>query len=384
MAEHRSSAWPLTWVAVALIVYATLHPWSGWHWPDRQVFSWVLPKLHQEIVSDLVANILGYLPFGMILCLAWLRSGYSVTSAVLRTVLMGASMSYTLELIQYTVPGRVPSISDWVLNTLGTAWGTLAAVTIQALGVVDWWHRLRQKWFITQAGHGLALLWMWPLGLLFPPPLPLGEGQLLPHLRLGLVELTSGTPLQAWLLPEDPLRLWAAIHSAVVSSSWLPMVEALTVAAGMMAPLCLACALARPRTLRVALLSALVLLGMGVTALSTALNFGPEHALSWVTLPSSFGMLLGAMCGMLLVDRSRTACAALGVMVLLALIGLIHLAPPDPYYAQTLQAWEHGRFIRFHGLSRWFGVLWPYVALFWLLGRLTARDLTQVSDQGGT
>ncbi|WP_374259075.1 VanZ family protein [Aquabacterium sp.] len=384
MAEHRSSAWPLTWVAVALIVYATLHPWSGWHWPDRQVFSWVLPKLHQEIVSDLVANILGYLPFGMILCLAWLRSGYSVTSAVLRTVLMGASMSYTLELIQYTVPGRVPSISDWVLNTLGTAWGTLAAVTIQALGVVDWWHRLRQKWFITQAGHGLALLWMWPLGLLFPPPLPLGEGQLLPHLRLGLVELTSGTPLQAWLLPEDPLRLWAAIHSAVVSSSWLPMVEALTVAAGMMAPLCLACALARPRTLRVALLSALVLLGMGVTALSTALNFGPEHALSWLTLPSSFGMLLGAMCGMLLVDRSRTACAALGVMVLLALIGLIHLAPPDPYYAQTLQAWEHGRFIRFHGLSRWFGVLWPYVALFWLLGRLTARDLTQVSDQGGT
>ncbi|MFW9616252.1 VanZ family protein [Aquabacterium sp.] len=384
MAEHRSSAWPLTWVAVALIVYATLHPWSGWHWPDRQVFSWVLPKLHQEIVSDLVANILGYLPFGMILCLAWLRSGYSVTSAVLRTVLMGASMSYTLELIQYTVPGRVPSISDWVLNTLGTAWGTLAAVTIQALGVVDWWHRLRQKWFITQAGHGLALLWMWPLGLLFPPPLPLGEGQLLPHLRLGLVELTSGTPLQAWLLPEDPLRLWAAIHSAVVSSSWLPMVEALTVAAGMLAPLCLACALARPRTLRVALLSALVLLGMGVTALSTALNFGPEHALSWLTLPSSFGMLLGAMCGMLLVDRSRTACAALGVMVLLALIGLIHLAPPDPYYAQTLQAWEHGRFIRFHGLSRWFGVLWPYVALIWLLGRLTARDLTQVSDQGGT
>ena len=90
------------------------------------------------------------------------------------------------------------------------------------------------------------------------------------------------------------------------------------------------------------------------------------------------------MCGMLLVDRSRTACAALGVMVLLALIGLIHLAPPDPYYAQTLQAWEHGRFIRFHGLSRWFGVLWPYVALIWLLGRLTARDLTQVSDQGGT
>jgi len=50
------------------------------------------------------------------------------------------------------------------------------------------------------------------------------------------------------------------------------------------------------------------------------------------------------------------------------------LAPPDPYYAQTLQAWENGRFIRFHGLSRWFGIVWPYVALVWLLARLMGRD----------
>ena len=46
----------------------------------------------------------------------------------------------------------------------------------------------------------------------------------------------------------------------------------------------------------------------------------------------------------------------------------------DSYYAQTLQAWEQGRFIRFHGLSRWFGILWPYVALGWLLMRLTGRE----------
>jgi VanZ family protein len=374
MYPHRSAAWPLTWVAVALISYATLYPLSGWHWPDSHVFSWELPKLGNEVSSDLVANILGYLPLGLILCLAHLRSQRSAIGAALLTLLTCSALSYALELLQFTVPTRVPSITDWMLNTLGAAWGALAAVTVHALGVVDIWHRLRERWFIPQAGHGLALLWLWPLGLLFPPPLPLGEGQLLPHVRIALMEWTQGTPLQAWVLPEDPLMLWAQVHSSVAQSAWLAPIEGLTVAAGLLAPMCVACALARPRTLRVVLLTLLVLMGVGVTALSTALNFGPSHAFSWLTLPASVGMLLGATGGAWLVGRSRTTGAVCGVLVLLALVGLIHLAPPDPYYAQTLQAWENGRFIRFHGLSRWFGIVWPYVALLWLLARLLGRD----------
>jgi len=215
---------------------------------------------------------------------------------------------------------------------------------------------------------------MWPLGLLFPPALPLGEGQLLPHVRIALMEITQGTPLQSWILPADPLTLWANVHTAVVASRWLPMVEGLTVAMGLLAPMCVACALARPRSLRLVLMTLLVLEAVLVSALSAALNFGPLHALSWLTLPSLMGMSLGALGGALLVERARTTCAWLGVVVLLALLVLIHLAPSDPYYAQTLQSWENGRFIRFHGLSRWFGILWPYVALVWLAGRVLGRD----------
>jgi VanZ family protein len=374
MALHRSSAWPLTWVAVALITYATLHPLSGWHWPERQVFYWVLPKPGLEILNDLIANILGYIPLGLILCLAHLRSGRGALWSAFLTVLFGSVLSYSLELIQYTVPTRTPSITDWTLNTLGTVWGALAALTANALGLVDMWHRLRERWFIAQAGNGLALLWLWPMGLLFPPPLPLGEGQLMPHVRIVLMELTANSPLQRWVLPADPLTLWATVHSAVVGSRWLPSVEALTVAAGLLAPMCVACAMARPHTLRLVLMTLLVAEAFGVSAFSAALNFGPTHALSWVTLPALFGLSLGAVGGALLVGRSRSTCAWLGVLVVLALVLLIHLAPPDPYYAQTLQAWENGRFIRFHGLSRWFGILWPYVALAWLMGRALGRD----------
>ncbi|MDO9236732.1 MAG: VanZ family protein [Aquabacterium sp.] len=374
MSLHRSSAWPLTWVAVALVTYATLHPWVGWQWPGEHVFTWVLPKLSHEWVNDLVANILGYLPLGLILCVAHLRSGRGPFVAASLTVLFGSAMSYSLELTQFMLPFRVPSITDWVLNTLGTAWGALGAVTIHALGIVDAWHRLRARWFITQAGHGLALLWLWPLGLLFPPPLPLGEGQLLPHVRIVLMELTAGTPFQPWVLPADPLTLWASVHATVVASDWLPVVEALTTAAGLLAPMCVACAVTRPRTLRLILMSSMVMLSVAVTAFATALNFGPTHALTWVTLPASVGLLVGALGGALLVGRARTTCAVLGVLVVSLLVVLIHLAPADPYYAQTLQAWEHGRFIRFHGLSRWMGILWPYAALVWLIGRALGRD----------
>lgn len=383
MSLHRSSAWPLFWVALALVTYATLHPWTGWHWPEPQAFSWLLPKLPNEVLNDLIGNLLGYLPLGAVLCLAHLRSGANSFWAALRAVAFCSAWSYGLELTQFALPARVPSISDWTLNTLGAAWGALAAVTIHALGLVDVWHRLREKWFIPQAGNGLALIWLWPVGLLFPPPLPLGQGQLLPQLRLLLVEWTQGSPWQQWLLPDDPLQLWGQIHQPAVGPEWLLLTEVLTVAFGLLAPMCVACAFARPRITRLLLLSGAVCVAVMTTTLSTAINFGVEHALTWVSLPVLWGLVLGSIGGAVLVDRTRTTCAVLGVGVLAGLIGLIHLAPVDPYYAQTLQAWEHGRFIRFHGLSRWFGLLWPYVALFWLLGRLFQKDPSPVDLDAG-
>jgi len=73
----------------------------------------------------------------------------------------------------------------------------------------------------------------------------------------------------------------------------------------------------------------------------------------------------------------------LGVVAITALLLLVHQVPSDPYYAQTLQAWENGRFIRFHGLSRWFGLLWPFVALLWLAGRLFGTEASAPADDGG-
>jgi hypothetical protein len=114
-------------------------------------------------------------------------------------------------------------------------------------------------------------------------------------------------------------------------------------------------------------------LGFCATTLSTALNFAPEHALAWltpVTLPAlAAGVVLAALCAPI----GRRMAAGLGLVVLTALVGLVAQAPADPYYADSLQAWEQGRFIRFHGLARWVGWLWPYLAMVWLLLNLGGR-----------
>jgi hypothetical protein len=58
------------------------------------------------------------------------------------------------------------------------------------------------------------------------------------------------------------------------------------------------------------------------------------------------------------------------LVALTALVVLVAQAPSNPYFAQSLQAWEQGRFVRFHGLAQWVGWLWPYGAMAWLLSQL--------------
>jgi hypothetical protein len=52
----------------------------------------------------------------------------------------------------------------------------------------------------------------------------------------------------------------------------------------------------------------------------------------------------------------------------------LNQAPTSAYFAQTLQTWEQGRFIRFHGLAQWLGWVWPYAALVYVLVRVSRAE----------
>jgi hypothetical protein len=132
--------------------------------------------------------------------------------------------------------------------------------------------------------------------------------------------------------------------------------------------------MARPGLRRIWLALGAAALGFGVTALSTALNFAPQHALAWCTASSLGGLALGFTLALLLMGSGRRAAAAIGLVVVTAGVGLVAQAPADPYFAASLHGWEQGRFIRFHGLAQWIGWCWPYAATLWLLRQSAGRD----------
>ena len=366
MPRHRSSAVPLAWLYAGLIVYASLYPFSGWRLPGPPPLAFlVAPWWHWWIGFDLVANLLGYLPFGALVFGALVRGGTRPWKAALLAVILGTLLSLAMETLQNFLPQRIASNVDLGLNALGTALGAAVGGLIHRLGGVDRWQAARDQWFIPRSAGGLALLLLWPVGLLFPTALPFGLGQVLPRLRDTLVDLLQDTAGQGWI------EGWSETGRTPVLG---PAGELALVVFGLLAPCLIAFTIAMPGWRRVVLVLGAVGLGCLVTTLSIALNFGPDHAFAWLREPIVDALAVGTAAAALLSLVPRRVAAGFGLIALTALVMLVARAPADPYYAQSLHAWEQGRFIRFHGAAQWVGWAWPYAALAYLLARLAARE----------
>jgi len=371
MVRHRSSASPLALLYSALIVYASLYPFSGWRLPGVSLLSFlVAPWPHWWTGFDLVSNLLGYLPLGALLFGALVRSGTSTGPALVLAFGGGTMLSLGLEFTQNFLPQRVASNLDLALNSFGTLIGVVLAWLIHRSGGVEHWQAARDRWFIGHSAGGLALLLLWPIGLLFPLPVPLGMGQVLGHLLQGASSLVDGTPLEAWFA--QWFEAWG--DAAAQRVALAPGGEFALVALGLLAPCLVAFTVSRPGWRRVVLVLGAAALGGAATTLSTALNFGPEHALAWNTPRVLAALITAGVLAVLFSAVPRRAAAGLGLIALTALVTLVTQAPSDPYFAERLQAWEQGRFIRFHGAARWVGWFWPYAAIVYLFARLGARD----------
>ncbi|HLL12548.1 MAG TPA: VanZ family protein [Rubrivivax sp.] len=366
--RHRSSASPLELAYAALVLYASLYPFDGWRWPPGQSLEAlvVLPWTRWLGSFDVTLNVLGYLPLGGLVLLAALRSGWWMPVALLAAMLFPASLSYGTELLQQFLPRRVPAMEDWVANSAGALLGALLTALAHALGIIDMWHALRERWFARESAGALALLALWPLGLLFPTPVPLGLGQVGERLREWAVgwlhDVPWAQPVHALLIggvpPTQPLR---------------PLTETLVTALGLLAPCLVAYSVMRPGWRRVAMTLGALSMAIGAMTLSTLLNFGPLHAAAWMGPTALPGLALGLLLALSLVPVPRRVVTGIGLVALTGLVVGVAQAPADPYFAQSLQSWEQGRFVRFHGLALWVGWLWPYVAMLWLLSRLSGR-----------
>ncbi len=360
---HKTSAWPLALVYAALIFFASLFPFNGWRAQGIEPAVFLLAPLPPPYWTgfDVGTNVVGYAPLGFLLALALLRTGRG-RWAVPLALLAGALLSLVLEFLQIYLPQRVPSNLDWLLNTGGTLAGALLALLLERLGAIARWSRFRTRWFLPDARGALVLLALWPWALLFPAAEPFGLGQVFERLQGALAQALEGTPFLEWLpLREEPLLPLS------------PWAELWCVALGLWVPCLLACSATAPGWRRAVLALSAVPVGLGVSALSVALSFGPAHAWDWLSLPVAVGVVLGAGLALPALFLSPRACAMLLLVALPVQLALLNDAPASAYFAQTLQVWEQGRFIRFYGLGQWLGWLWPYATLVYVLLRASRR-----------
>lgn len=369
MATQKTSAWPLALAYGALVVYASLYPFAGWR--DQGIAPWAFlwsPWPRYWTVFDLVSNALGYVPLGFLLALSALRRGGGLgagrqRAAVFTAVTTAALLSAAMETVQNYLPSRVASNLDFALNVLGAIAGAVAAALLESWGAIARWSRFRTRWFDADARGALALLALWPPALLFPAAVAFGLGQVLERIELALAEWLVDTPFLEWL----PMREFEL-------QPLVPAAELLCVALGVLVPCLLAYGVTGSAARRSVCAAAVLCIGTGATALSAALSFGPSHAWAWLTLPVQVGLVAGAAAALACTFLPRRGCIAVMLAALVLQLSLLNQAPESAYFTQTLQTWEQGRFIRFHGVVQWLGWLWPYALLAYALQRLSRRE----------
>jgi len=358
---RRTAAWPLVWVYAILIVYASLYPFDQWRVQGIAPWLYLTAPLPRYWTGfDVLSNVLGYAPLGFLLALALHRTRREWPAVVLATC-VAAALSLTLEAIQMFLPVRVPSNVDAVLNIAGALLGASMARVLAWAGWMDRWSRFRDRWFLPDSSGALALWAVWPLALLFPAPVSFGLGQVLERLESFLAHVLEDSALLEWF----PLR-------EIELQPLLPISEIVCVAIGLLLPCLLAFGVLRlwRQRLVVAVLS--VLVGFLASALSAALTYGPAHTWDWVTSEVWAGLAVAALGMVALSFCTARVCWVWALAALVWQLGLLNNASADAYFALTLQTWEQGRFIRFHGLSQWLGWLWPYALLLYLVSRLSS------------
>lgn len=341
-----------------LIVYASWFPFSGWRDSGLEPFSFLTFKMPRYWTGfDVMVNIVGYIPLGMLLVL----SMYPVVRgvwAMLAGALLAALVSGGMEAVQTFLPSRVPSSLDLMTN----AGGGLVGAIIGMFGARTYLSesrlvQLRQRWFAPHASQGLVLVALWPLAQIYPISYMFGHGQVLPILSGWLSRLAERDI--------DLLELVRPGAELTVEQYWLS--ETIITACGMVGAVLTMLCLLRRGAPRLFLVLAMLAGALLIKTLSSSLLFKPENALVWITPGAQGGFLIGLIMLSGLAFAPLVAQRRLAIVTLVLSLLVVNSIPVNPYFTATLQGWVQGKFLNFNGAAQFLSLLWPFFAIWFLL-----------------
>lgn len=329
---------------VLFIIYASLSPFTGWREQGLD-FSAVLttPLFLQFTWFDVTANLLAYLPFGLLLVLI-LHPRYGALYGVLLAMLVGVALSAMMEYAQMYLPTRFSSNLDFLTNSIGALLGALLAVSIEPH---SWFKQylLHRRQHLFQAGSnrnfGLSLAALWIFAQINPS---------LPMLGNVFISKTMRVPF-ATVNPE-PFR-------------WMESV-AVTLNLLMLGMLLLTLLRQRRHAVNALLM---VLCAVALAKFVTAAMLLKSWALLlWLNSEAVFGIFTGMLLLTAATRLSRGRLLWCATLVTLTYLVLAHwvLESRMPTATMRLYQWNYGHLLNYNGLSQSIAFILPFLMLGYL------------------
>lgn len=326
-----------------LIVYASLSPFSGWREQGLEFSEIMAAQLWRHYtLPDVLANVLAYIPLGLLAALSLYGRLGRVKSSLL-AIAASCCLSAAMEYTQMYLPSRNSANLDVLANATGALIGALTAAW---LAPSPWFGRLgqlRQKLFRfdEDADFGMALFILWMFAQINPA---------LPMLGNIFVSDSVRQPFQAVIAP--PFN-WLSSFSVMLNMLMLG---------------CLLITLMRHRRHAV---NALMLVVAGVAFLkfiAAALLLKSWALLLWLTSEAMLGVIAGLILLAISARLHRRRVYQFAAVSAVAYLITVFSVPEGgaPPANLRLYHWHEGHLLTYNGLSYHILLLFPLLLLAFL------------------
>ena len=342
----------VTGVCVAVIVYASLQPFTGWTEPTPGGRFFLFQWGQRWTVGDATFNVLAYIPFGFALVMAWpLR--WSGLRSIIATLGSALVLSLAMETAQIWLPTRYASVLDTAANLVGTLIGAVfGALVISSRPLLKAARSLREALVVPgESGDlKLVLLLVWLLAQT-NPAIPLFGATFHPGQK-------------------------AAFEPVVLVVELVQTASAL-IGIGLFTDLIM-----RKRWMGGIALVLVIALAIAMKTAAAQAVLTPVAWDEWLRPGHTLGLAVGAFALMVLFWLPRAAKSVIAGIALISSV-MVTLLLPDFVAAKaplSIFSWNYGHLLHLNGLTHTIVILWPFLATAVLLWRFTLRPARSGMD----